>query len=453
MLNHLKSNMKAVWRISWPLIIANSFWNIQVTIDRIFLGDYSTETLGAAIAAVGFFWAPMALVQQTSAYLTTFVAQYSGAKQPQWIGPSVWQAIYVSVLGGLLFLLLIPLAPMVFAWMGHSTLMQALEVEYFQALAYSALPTALVAACSGFYTGVGRSRIIMLINGIGMVLNIGFDYALIFGHWGVPAMGIAGAGYATTLANYGAAFFGLYLIFTDKKADPFKIRTSYKINFELMTRFIRYGFPSGLQWALEGLAFTFFLAFIGRLPNGDSALAASSVTVTIMMLAILPVVGIAQGVSALVGQHLGEERPKWAVDVSWAGVIMGCSYIGAASLSFLIFPDFYLELFAGKGDSPLWPDVQRMVPYLLQFVSLFMLFDTMNLIFSFTLKGAGDTRFVSLVALTLPWPLMVIPTWYFANWENGVYWAWGAASLFICMQGIVFLLRFLQGRWKTMRVI
>ncbi len=452
-MQNFKSRISEVWRISWPLIIANSFWNLQVSIDRIFLGEYSTETLGAAIAAVGFFWAPMALVQQTSAYLTTFVAQYTGAKQPQWIGPSVWQSIYVSLIGGTLFLILVPISPAIFAWMGHSPMMQSLEVEYFQALAYSALPTALVAACSGFYTGIGRSRIIMLINGVGLVLNIGLDYALIFGNWGMPSLGLAGAGYATALSAYGASFLGLYLIFTDRKAEQFQLRKSFGLNLELLGRFIRYGFPSGLQWALEGLAFTFFLAFIGRLPNGDSALAASSVTVTIMMLAILPVIGVAQGVSALVGQHLGEDQPQQAVAISWAGVQLSMFYIVSIGFSFLCFPHFFLELFSGQGDSPLWPEVQAIVPTLLQFVSVFILFDTLNMIFSFTLKGAGDTRFVSFVALLLPWPLMVIPSWYFASWENGVYWSWGAASLFICVQGLVFLGRFLQGRWKSMRVI
>ncbi len=449
----MKERIIEVWRISWPLIIANSFWNIQITIDRIFLGQYSTETLGAAIAAVGFFWAPMALVQQTAAYLTTFVAQYTGAKQLQWIGPSIWQSFYVSVFGGLAFMLLVPISPWVFAWMGHSELMQALEVEYFQALAYSALPTALVAACSGFYTGVGRSRVIMLINGTGMILNVVFDYGLIFGNWGLPSLGLAGAGYATAMASYGASALGIYLIFTDKQAEQFQIRKSYRINWKLFQRFIRYGFPSGLQWALEGLAFTFFLAFLGRLSNGDSALAASSIAITILMLAILPVLGVAQGVSALVGQHLGENSPEQAVEVSWAGVTLSGFYVAAASGSFLLFPHFFLEFFAGDKGSLIWPEVQVMVPYLLQFVALSILFDTMNFIFSFTLKGAGDTRFVSLVALTLPWPLMVLPTWYFTTWENGVYWAWGAATLFISTQGMIFMWRFLQGRWKLMRVI
>lgn len=448
-----KNAFARVWQISWPLIVASSFWNFQITIDRIYLGQYSTEALGAAIGAIGFFWAPMALVQQAAAYVTTFIAQYRGAGQPQRIGPCVWQSVYVSLIGGLLFLGLIPLTPMIFSWVGHSPEIQRLEVEYFQPLAFSALPTALVAAASGFFTGLGRSKIIMVINGVGLVLNVVLDYFLIFGHFGFPSLGITGAGIATALANLGAAAFGFLWIFRKEFDAEFSIRSSWKMDYELLGRFLKYGVPSGMQWALEGLAFTVFLAFVGRLPNGDAALAASGITVTIMMLAILPVLGVAQGVAALVGESLGDNNSDKAVQETWAGFGISMIYIVATGLSFILIPDLYLSFFRGAGDSPIWGEVAEMVPILLLFVAAFVIFDTINLIFSFTLKGAGDTQFVGFLALVLPWPIMIIPTWYVIDRDDGVYWAWAAASLYIIIQAFCFLARFFQGRWKEMRVI
>ena len=65
--------------------------------------------------------------------------------------------------------------------------------------------------------------------------------------------------------------------------------------------------------------------------------------------------------------------------------------------------------------------------------------DAMNMVFSFALKGAGDTRFVTLVALMVPWPIMVVPTYLMKDWNGAVYWAWGAASLFIISQSFVSL--------------
>jgi multidrug resistance protein, MATE family len=444
---------KIILQIAWPLIIANSFWNLQLTIDRIYLGNFSTEALGAAMAVMGVFWTPMALLQQTAAYLMTFVAQYFGAQQFKMIGPAVWQAIYVSVFGGIAFLLLIPSSSVLFALVGHSESMQGLEVEYFNAICYSALPTALVAVSSSFFTGLGNTRIIMAINGVGLVVNILFDYLLIFGNMGFPALGVAGAGYATTFANIAAAIFGFYLVFQRKNEEKYKVLSGWKLNMQLTRRYIKYGIPSGLQWALEGLAFTFFLIFIGRMANGDAALASSSIVVTIMMLSVLPAMGMAQAVSILVGQYLGEQKPEKAEEASWSGLQVALMYILTAGLSFVLFPNFYLSWFHNPRNTELWNQVAVIVPYLLMYVAVFTVFDCMNLIFSFALKGAGDTRFVSLVALILPWPLMVIPTILVKDWNGAVYWAWGAASVFIILQALVFWRRFVGGLWKKMSVI
>lgn len=447
------SRWKEILVIAWPLIVANSFWNLQLTIDRVFLGNYSTDALGAAMAVMGVFWTPMALVQQTAAYVTTFVAQYFGAKRFQMIGPAVWQSLYIGVIGGLLFLGLIPLSGLIFGSMGHSANLEALEIEYFQALCYSALPTALVAAAGGFFTGLGNSRVIMWINCVGLIANVLFDYLLIFGNLGFPAMGIAGAGYATALANWAAAFYGLALVFKKKHEKEYSMHSGWKPSVDLMKRFLKYGLPSGLQWALEGLAFTIFLIFVGQMADGDAALASSGIVVTVMMLAILPAMGVAQAVAVLVGQHLGEKKPELAENSTWSGLQVAAMYIASVGLSFALFPNFYLAWFHNPSNVELWSQVSTMVPYLLLFVAFFTSFDSMNLVFSFALKGAGDTRFVTLIALTIPWPLMVLPTYLMKEWNGAVYWAWGAASVYGITQAMIFLRRFIGGKWKQMSVI
>lgn len=453
MFSHWKERWKDVLRISWPLIIANSFWNLQITIDRIFIGNYSVDGLGATMAVGALFWAPMALVQQTAAYSTTFVAQYLGAKQFDKIGPAVWQALYLGVMGGLLFLLLIPLAPHIFAWMGHSPRMQELEVEYFIALTFSSLPIAIVAAISGFFTGRGISQTVMWINGVGLIANVVFDYLMIFGNLGFPEMGLAGAGYATSIASWCSALFGLWLMLTKENERLFCLRSGWRWSRDLMGRYIKFGVPSGLQWALEGLGFSVFLVIIGQMPNGDVALSASGIAVTIMMLAVLPALGVAQGVMVMVGQFLGDKNPEQAESSAWAGLHMAIVYESIMALSFVIFPGFYLSWFHNAENAAIWAQVSEIVPVLLLFVASFVSLDAINLVFSMGLKGAGDTRFVTLVALVLPWPLMVFPTWLASDRPDGVYLAWAAASIFIACQAGVFFWRFLGGKWKTMSVI
>ena len=108
-----------------------------------------------------------------------------------------------------------------------------LEVEYYNSVSYSALPTALVAVASGFFTGLGRTQIVIWINLAGLLLNAVLDYTLIFGKFGFPAMGVAGAGYATAIATYGAAVFGFILLFTDQNEINYKIKSSIRLNYSL----------------------------------------------------------------------------------------------------------------------------------------------------------------------------------------------------------------------------
>lgn len=448
-----RQRWREVLKLAWPLIIANGFWNLQLTIDRVILGQYSTEALGAAMAVSGIFWTPLALLQQTAAYLMTFVAQYIGAKEEHMVGRALWQSIYVGTFGGILMLLAIPFSEPLFQFIGHSDALQRHEIDYFNSLSYSALPTALVASASAFFTGLGRTKVIIVINCVGLIVNAVFNYILIFGWEWIPSMGIAGAGYATTLANWASAFVGLGLVFKKENEVLYRVRSGWAWSWELLKRYVRFGVPSGMQWALEGLAFTVFLIVLGRTAAGEAALASSGIVTTVMMLAILPALGVAQAVSVEVGRYMGEGKPDQAEAATWSGLQISVMYIMLIASTFLFVPGFYLSWFENNSNAALWAEVLKIVPILLIFVTVFIGFDSMNLCFSFALKGAGDTKFVSYVALAMPWPLMVLPTWFFRNEVDAVYLAWGAASVYIILQSLVFLARFRGGAWKKMSVI
>jgi len=444
---------KNILAMAWPLIIANSFWNLQLTIDRVFLADYSTEALGAAMAVMGVFWVPMALLQQTASYITTFVAQYHGAGQPHRIGSYLWQALHVSWIGGMAFFSLMLITDDFFAFVAHAPKVQELEISYFNALTYSALPTAIMAAVSGFFTGLGQTRTVIWINFAGFALNAVLDYLLIAGRWGFPELGIAGAGYATALANYGASIFAALLLFTSTNIRSFQLLKNWHPKITELKQFLKYGIPSGLQWALEGLAFTVFLIVLGRIKDGEAALASSSIAVTVMMLSVLPSMGVAQAVLALVGQRLGEKRADLAEQSTWDGVHITAVYIGFVALTFFAFPEFYLSWFRNQDNEALWTQVSALAPTLLKIVRIFTIFDSIYLNISFALKGAGDTRFVSWIALTVPWPLMVLPAYLIKDFENAATLAWCFTVLYTLTLTSILTHRFREGRWKKMTVM
>jgi MATE family multidrug resistance protein len=196
------------------------------------------------------------------------------------------------------------------------------------------------------------------------------------------------------------------------------------------------------------------LALLGRFQNGDANLSASSIAMTLLMLAVLPAIGVGQAVMVLVGQHLGNNRSDEAQKVTYSGVQISFIYMSLAGLSFVLFPHFYTQFFAAENlNVEIWSQVEQMTPTLFIFVAYFCLFDSLNFNFSFALKGAGDTRFVSLLSLVLPWPFMVGPSFYIKDWDQAIFWAWGFAAFYASFLAMVLWWRFKGGKWKTMSVI
>ncbi len=93
------------------------------------------------------------------------------------------------------------------------------------------------------------------------------------------------------------------------------------------------------------------------------------------------------------------------------------------------------------------------MPTLLTCVAVYSLADAVNVTFSFALRGAGDTRFVSLLTFALAWPIMVVPTYVVVVGGHTIYAAWVFATAYIVAMAVCFFLRFRTGKWKTMRVI
>ena len=443
---------KELLALAIPFILSNSFWTLQITIDRVFLGWWSSDAVGAATAAVMVFWTLITLFQNTAAYATTFVAQYVGAGRPERVAAPVWQSLYFSFVAGNLCLLIVPMAGMLMSFGDHTPEMQRLEVIYLQCMAFSAAPTLIVASVGSFFSGKGDSWTVLLINAVGLVVNAGLDYLWIFGHLGFPEMGIAGAGWATVVGTWASALVGLGLMFRRKYRIEYGTLRNWKFDAALLLRLLRFGLPSGFQWFLDGIAFTVFLVLIGRIGNAE--LTASSVAFTLNMIAFLPSLGIGQAVTVLVGQRLGENRPELAERSTWTGFYLVWLYMAGVAVLYLAVPGVFLSIFVSSDTrAEDWLLVAQLIPPLLRFVAIYSLFDSANLVFSFALKGAGDTRFVMLAALSLSWSLMVLPTIGVRAAGGGIYWAWTCVSAYVIVLAFVLLWRFRQGKWKSMRVV
>jgi MATE family multidrug resistance protein len=450
--------------LALPLILSQSFMTIQIAIDRVLLSRHNPDEVAASFPAVMLYWLPFGLLQGVAGYVSTFVAQYTGANRPHRVGPAVWQGLYFAIGGGLLFLLMLVVAPYLVAFGGHTPELQQLEVTYLRYLALAGLPMLVVAAVNGFFSGRGETWTVLGIDAVGTVVNSSLALVLIFGRLGFPEMGIAGAGLAVVIGSWASALFGIRLLFRRKYRDQYQTLAGWKPERELFGRLLKFGGPAGIQMFLDVLAFTLFTLFVGRL--GTAEMGATSLTITLNMITFLPMLGLAQAVCILVGQRLGENRPEVAERSTYTGLGWMFGYIVLIVIAYLTIPSLLLAAFepSTPDERAKFDTIAALVPGLLICVAVYSLADSMNLAFSFALRGAGDTKFVTWLTFTLAWPLMVIPTILvvtyrtelaarFPGMGDPIYWAWAFATTHIVAMSICFWLRFRTGKWKSMRVI
>jgi MATE family multidrug resistance protein len=171
------------------------------------------------------------------------------------------------------------------------------------------------------------------------------------------------------------------------------------------------------------------------------------------MIAFLPMLGLGQAVCVLVGQRLGADRPDLAEKSAFTGLKWTFAYMCTVAVIYLTLPTVLVSVFESEHDPAEFAAMAALVPGLLVCVAVYSVVDSVNLTFAYALRGAGDTRFVTLATFGLAWPIMVLPTFLVVSAGGSVYWAWWFATAHIFAMAGCFYLRFRTGKWKAMRVI
>jgi len=445
------SGYREVLVLAGPLILSTGTMTVQQFINRVFLSWYSPEALAASLPAGTLAFTMLCFFIGAASYANTFVAQYHGSGQPQRIAAAVWQAIYLALAASVLAVPLSLAAGPIFRLSGHAPGVVAQEITYFRILVCGGGFSILASAVSAFFTGRGLTRTVMAVNVSTALLNVALDYLLIFGHGGLPRLGIAGAAYGSVLSSALGAlvFVGLFLGGRDRHA--YSVWAARRFDGELFGRLLRFGAPSGLHFMLDLLGWSLFIIFVGRL--GVRELGATNLAFQVNSLIFMPMIGMSIATATLVGQRLGENRPDAAARTTWSAFHLTFAYMSFFAIAYVLMPRVLLAPFGARANPAEFAPLADLAAPMLLFVAVYSLFDGVNLIFSAALKGAGDTLFIMLTSAGLGFGLMVLPTWLVCRTGHGNIWlAWGFLTLFIIALAGCYLGRFLQGKWRAMRV-
>jgi MATE family multidrug resistance protein len=439
-------------RVAIPLIVSTSVWTMQQFIDRMMLTWYSPSALAASMPEGILNFTLVCVFMGTASYAGTFIAQYYGAGMHKKIGPILWQGIYLALSGaGILVLCAFP-AKTLFAVIGHNQAVQEQEVTFYSILCFGSAGPLLGSVLSSFYFGRNKNWTPVWINMIALIVNALLDYVLIFGIGPFPRMGITGAAYATVIASAVSALFFLFMIFSSANNNAYHTLSGWRFNTRLFLRLVRFGLPSGIQFFIDIAGITFFILCVGRI--GTAELAASNIAFNINMFSFMPMIGCSIAVSMLVGQYVGDKNIPLAMRSVSSAFHITFTYMTLVACSFVLLPHVFLYPFASYADPASFEKIGSITVILLRFVALYSIFDTMTLIFSSAIKGAGDTKFVMYMISIVALFLLIIPTYLsIVVFKAGLYTSWIFVTLYISVLGLAFLMRYRNGAWKKMRVI
>lgn len=326
----------------------------------------------------------------------------------------------------------------------HSPKVYEKSLEYIHYRSFGVFFSYAGVALISLYTGIARPRIILASTVLLAMVNLGLNYALIFGKFGLPAMGIGGSGLASSIAEGVAfVFFVGYMVY-DKKNRPLQIFTIPTPDWPMTIHQLRLALPVVAQAAVGQGSWVFFFGMVENL--GERSLAISNLARTVYLLLSIPLWGFSTGVNTLVSNLIGQGRRSEVLPAAWkTGKV--CWFVTMlGSVPILLFPGKLLYPLLGKEDMSLIAETQPIFYFLLALLT----FSTFGAVLMNALSGTGATWF-GLKLQTVCVAVYLSYIYWVTNFTHlGLIWVWAAEVLYWMMMIVLAFLYLRSEKWHSM---
>ena len=437
----LNPRMLDVLRLALPAAFKHLLDILQILIDMLMVGALGVS----ALAAVGM---SMQFLGAVNVVITLYVVG-GNAVTARLIGAGRRRRAYTLLftLGALALLLSLPLsaAGMLFTgefyrWMGSGEEVVHYGTVYFGLLAAGFPLIFLDALFYNQLSAAGDTKSSLYIKLASAGVNALLDYLLIFGHGGLPALGVAGAAYAT-LAAY-ALNIVLYLLLLRRKDA--KLHIVPRWNLPDLKRAVNIGRHAALERLITVSSFMLFIWVIAS--YGTAALAGYQVGLRIEGLAFIPGFGFAVAAMAIVGQQLGAKRPENAYEGALYSIKVAAAFMGTSGVVMVVWPELFVRLFTRD------PATVAQASLYLRLVGISQVPLAVVFVLSSVLRGAGDTRTPLKINIAALWLLRVIPSYVAMKMGFGITAVYIIMTLETFVKGIVFWKIFRKRAWLKTQI-
>ncbi len=426
------------------MVVSQGAFAVMIFTDRYFLAQLGPVHMAAALGGGVAWYFSISLLNGILAYATALVAQYLGANELHKCSRVITQGVIMALACTPLLILVGFAMRNIFAGMGHAPDQIELEKTYYTILMFCSVTTLIKVCLSTFFSGIGKTKIVMVSDVLGILFNIPLTWCLIFGKAGLPALGIAGAAYGTVISTIFIIIVYLLFYLTKENIERFNITTSFVFDQGIASRYLRLGFPSGLEMFLNVAAFNLFLLMFQS--YGIPEAASATIVFNWDILSFVPLLGLNIAIMSMIGRFVGSGDMHKANEVTTAGYILGIGYSLFLALLFLIFRDLLVETFIFyKEDAD---EIRNLARFMMVGLSCYVLCEGMLQVAAGVLRGAGDTRWVMWASTSLHWAMLVVQFFIIKVFALGPRISWIGFVIMILVIAIVFIYRLASNHWR-----
>ena len=448
--NHIQPELGYIFKIAFPIIISNASHTVILFVDRLFLSRLGKQELAAAMSGGLSSYVLCSFFVGLIGYVSALVAQYYGAQKPRMCGLAIIQALYLSLISYPILICFIPIIKYVFIFAKQEPLLTDFASTYARTLLAGSIFLITRTAAGSFFVGIGKTKIVMIANLIGALVNIPLNYVLIFGKFGLPAMAIQGAALGTVCSSGVSCIILLGTYLREMSHSPYRTKNLLKIRPSIIKRLLLFGLPAGISPFLNWFAFNIFVQIMHS--YGADTAAAATIAFNWDTVVFLPMLGLGITARTIVGQNIGAKDHDGAQRSTYLIMRISIIYAIAMMILFIGPTDLLTSVFA-SGFQDTNGQVQNTANIMLRLLALYTLANSCKLVLGGSLRAAGDTTWTMWVSITIHWAMATSVVVLAHVLEVNQYIAW---STLIVMNNIDFmslLYRFRTGKWRHIKLI
>jgi|TARA_B110000967_G_scaffold108162_1_gene110929 MATE family multidrug resistance protein len=454
MLAHLTKEFRYNWKLSAPVIMGMLGHTFVGLVDNIMVGQLGSAELAAVSLGNSFFFVAMSLGIGFSTAITPLVAEADSENNFKKGKSAFKHGLFLCIVLSLLLYGMILLAKPLMYLMEQPEEVVLLTMPYLDIIAISLIPLIIFQGFKQFSDGLSLTKHAMYATIIGNLINVGFNYVLIFGKFGFPKMGIVGAGVGTLVSRLAMILIIWVLLKNDKKAMAFVTHIKlFVLESTMLKKIINLGLPSAMQMFFEVAIFTSAIWLSGLL--GKNAQAANQIALNLSSMTFMIAMGLSVTAMIRVGNQKGLKNYVELQRIAKSIFLMGIMFASVFALLFLIFHDIFPLLYLDLEDVNNYIDNQEVVAIaskLLLIAALFQISDSAQVVFLGALRGLQDVKIPTLLTFIAYW-MIGFPTSYFLGKETaygstgiwmGLLVGLASASIFLYLRFIYLTNRLIQ---------